>query len=311
MRKISVSDLKTFIQCRWKWHYTSPLMMNVTSSSKSSALQWGIDVHQWLDDYYSQGIVGDFEGWTQDILDAYVWNVGNKDRFEILETEQKYSISIPSWRIENIKFVWTCDGLVRDKDGDVWILEHKTTGSLPKDNAFLLMDNQALIYQYVMTQRFPDLKIKGTIYNYIRRKEPKIPEVLKKGSLSRRKDLVTTPSTIRKVLDENGLHIDDYQELIDFYNVKVSQDYFRRFTLAANKNRYEQAWQDALPVFDAMLEKNPLLYPTASTGILGCNTCQFMSVCLVRRRGGNWKNQLKANYVRANDRYKEIKVVSI
>lgn len=305
MRKVSVSDLKTFVQCRWKWQYTSPLMMNVTTVYKSFPLQWGIDVHEWLDRYYARGVKGNFKDWTQDIIDAYVRHVGCKDTFEILETERQYSIPIQGI---DANFVWTCDGLIRDKNEDVWILEHKTTATLPNDNAFLLMDNQALLYQYVMAQKFYDLNIKGTVYNYIRRKEPAIPKVLKSGSLSQRKDLVTTYETICKALInlEKPIRLGEYESLANHYLEKETEDYFRRFTLAANRKRYEQAWQDALPVFNAMLEKKPLLYPTASTGILGCNSCQFMSVCLVRRRGGNWKDQLKANHIRAKDRYKEI-----
>jgi hypothetical protein len=127
------------------------------------------------------------------------------DRYEILHVEEKLKLQIT----DGIVSTGVTDLVTRDKENgltNIW--EHKSTQYVPQDSV-RLRDFQTMLYAIKVRDQF-DINIDSVIWNYIRTKEPTIPEVLKSGGLTLRKDLDSTWEVYSATARRAG--IDPYEE---------------------------------------------------------------------------------------------------
>lgn len=95
--------------------------------------------------------------------------------WEILHVEEEFYFELGNGEV--ISF--TPDLVVRDRNGSIWIIDHKTT-SRGVEEGVPFGDMQALLYYAGVKALYPECK--GFIFNRIRKKIPSTPRLTKKGT---------------------------------------------------------------------------------------------------------------------------------
>jgi len=127
---------------------------------------------------------------TRGKADAGAWEILHVERW--LEYPLDKGIDTPT-RIDLI----TRDGMGRN-----WLWEHKSLNEFPPQTR-RMKDLQTTLYAALAEQAL-GLKIDGVVWNYLRTKTPTVPETLKSGLLSMRKDLDTTWGTYLVEIERLG-----------------------------------------------------------------------------------------------------------
>jgi hypothetical protein len=130
--------------------------------------------------------------------------------FAVLLVEEPFSYPL----IPGVNTVGTIDLVTRDRDGNIALWEHKTVRSIPRTMR-RLRDLQTTLYKAVAEQVFSETvpRVDLVIWNYLRTKPPSVPEQLKTGELSRRKNLDTTWAVYYEEILKLGLDPEDYEDM--------------------------------------------------------------------------------------------------
>lgn len=129
-----------------------------------------------------------------EMLEAYLEFAAREDDFVPLRHQGTPAIEIPFrvpvWtpkgtRCRGVYYSGTFDGVVRDRAGNLWVMEHKTAQSFPAEIT-LRLDEQAGLYLLAAYQLL-DEPPKGVIYNVVRKVSPSKArgEVVKRWKLIR------------------------------------------------------------------------------------------------------------------------------
>ena len=117
------------------------------------------------------------------------------------------------------------DLITRDRsNGRISLWEHKTVGEIPALDR-RLRDLQTLLYRRPAEKRY-GFMVDSVTWNYLRTKEPTIPDVLKNGGLSKRKDLDTTWEVYLELIKEHELDVNDYAEICSRLGLNREADAF-------------------------------------------------------------------------------------
>jgi hypothetical protein len=96
--------------------------------------------------------------------------------------------------------VYRPDLLVRDRAGDLWLVDHKTLRDFPSSpTTDLTYDDQIALYLWALRQE--GVPVVGAIHNYLRTRLPKRPAITKNGRLSRQA-VLTDEHTVREMVAE-------------------------------------------------------------------------------------------------------------
>lgn len=119
---------------------------------------------------------------------------------------------------QGIVFKGIIDKLAKDRQGRIFVMDHKTHKLIP-DESVRFSDIQTILYYWAA--RESGEKVDGVLWDYIRTKPPTKPELLKRGGLSRRKDADVDYDTLLETIRENDLDPDDYREELERASKKV------------------------------------------------------------------------------------------
>lgn len=191
-----------------------------------------------------------------------------------------------------IVFTGHIDKMPQDKYGRVWDLDHKSHKNIP-DAEDRFQDLQQVFYQWAMPlSGYP--KPTGVIWDYVRTKPPAIPETLKNGELTKRKNIDTDFDTYASEVLRLQLNPKDYSEILNQLKPRGQMDFFQRIQLPApNPELVKQIVQDAK---DSATEMRKL-GGVSKTRTLDrtCKQCEFQSLCSAELRG------LDASFIRKTD----------
>lgn len=294
--RISATEINEFLRCRRAWSYGSPNRGNFRPMEPATALWLGEGVHTALEEFYRDGTdpietfiryVATLKvGWEVEgvmvneatsskafklgvtMLQGYLARYGatpedDIDGISVLVTEQEFAVAIPEtadgWLVGRM------DGLLRDKIGRLWLLEHKTYSMLPDSTSTHVLNPQISCYVWA-TQTLinegafahlgiePGERIHGALYNGLRKKEPG-PQI--QHPLFMREWVTRSP-----------------QELEDFAAYLYA-------------------------VHEEMTNPNIRLYPTVAKH---CDWCSYKHPCITRFQGGDDEWVLQASYSKAEKR---------
>lgn len=191
MRKISNSEVATWLRCQRKYYYEFDL--NLQPNVQGQALSRGVLLHEILATYYQalkdggnhstamnigRGVLMQFMGQADqfaietvmevDRLLAGYWAFynGNPD-WEIIEVEKQYDVPIT----DDYEFSMRLDLLVKDrKTGDLAIVDHKTTYDFwqPED-----VELNGQFPKYIAALRANGIMVNKVIINQIRTRKIK------------------------------------------------------------------------------------------------------------------------------------------
>lgn len=198
------------------------------------------------------------------------------------ETKKPYELRVEVDLAPGIIFTGSIDKMPKDKHGRVWDMDHKSHKVIPDaENRF--SDLQQVFYMWAMPLcGYP--KPTGVIWDYVRTKPPAIPEQLKNGELTKRKNIDTDYDTYMAEIVRLGLNPKDYKEVLDILKPRGTMDFFQRVQLPAPsptlvKNVVEDAKATALEI-QRIGGKS-----TVRSINRDCKSCEFYELCQAEFRG--------------------------
>ncbi len=307
MRVVTFSEISTFKSCRLKHHLMYEELLAPRQPSRH--LRFGKAIHNGLHDFHIGGCemgIEEFaaklddeikilradpelELWDEDyqqfaeehelgraMLARYDAFNAAQEPLEVVELEYPFDVRLktPTGRKSRTEIAGKVDGIVKDGYGNMFILEHKTAGSIDsKYIANLDLDDQINAYIWALAELgYP---IKGVVYNVLAKWIPHPPELIKSGKLSTNKKQRTTFDLYMKAIEENGLAASDYTEMLDMLQVKGDKT-FLRLKVYRNKTEIErighELYQAARDMAKPSIYRNP--------GACKLNGCSVRSLCI-------------------------------
>lgn len=320
--EIHNSGISAFKECRRKWwlrnHY-KPQKIN-------DNLFLGSGVHYALEQFYRNGedLQKSFLNWfDEQMQELDVWEQqkdmlqdkkelglgmlehyskfaaeNDSDYFaEVIDTEIDFEIPVKNLKGNKTRctYAGTVDGLVKDKYGFYWILEHKTASRI--DTTHLPLDEQVVRYIWAMQEKL-DIEIAGVIYNIMLKKIPTKPKELKSGGLSKAKNIKTTFETYyNDLLNYYGslknIPIYDYQDILEDLR-KRDNEFFKRVKVEKTQHEIEDIAKRTYLEYKEMSNPNLKMFPTPSRD---CNwKCDFREVCISMNQGHDYDYLLEKEF---------------
>lgn len=193
---------------------------------------------------------------------------------------------------DKVTLIGYIDTVARDKNGRIWMVEHKTHKNFPKES-YRLSNFQAVVYCYAMPQiGLP--KPDGVMWDYLRTKPPTKPEVLKDGGLSKRKNIDTTYDTYLETILEHDLNPNDYREILDMLKSQGNDSFYQRIFYPAPESIMADIIRD---LRETSLEIYNLGEISKSRNLTkDCSWCSYYSICQAELRNLDTEFLLKAEY---------------
>ena len=328
--ELHVSDVRSFMECRQRWQFSSVLRLSLESQVPNRHLWLGRAIHYALAAYYGSvdrdpmalmlayrnwctkesdrlhAIPDMAQEWFQEMEEAIAlgegmlthylrWAPGHDD-FRVVMPEVQFRIPVPELGLidydadieHKVYFAGTCDGVIQDSDGKYWLIEHKTAASFPKDLGALYWDLQCSAYVWATKKdpRFVDMPIQGIIYNFLRKKEPTIPRVLKDGMLSQAANIDTTYEVYMAELVRTNQPAILYGEVLNRLRTLPNQ-FFTRAKIQHQGNELAIFERNLIAVGREMTDPRTAIYP--NPGMLGwkCSGCPFRDPCILVHTGND------------------------
>jgi len=183
------------------------------------------------------------------------------------------------------RFTGFIDKVAVDQQDRRWLMDHKFVATIPTaEDRF--SELQLLLYVWAWNETHPDEPLDGVCWDYARSKAPRVPEILKKGGLSKAKNIDTDPYTYQKAIADNNLNPNDYAEMLTHLDGKETTFYERVFLPKPTKKMIAIITDDFLETTREIQEKKkPKAHVTRSMSPFNCNTCEYRPVCEAEVRG--------------------------
>lgn len=179
-------------------------------------------------------MLGDLPQATRMIMEGYEFRYKDEPWELVIPPESKFEIEMET-RNFIIVFKGRIDLVVRDKLGQIWCVDHKTSKRFPNIDTYRALDPQLTLYPWALQKQY-GIKANGALYNYLRTKAPTKPKLLKRGGLSvqwANGKLHSTPLVFARTLRELGLdpkaHMEEYRAVVNdqayfFLRARVPRD---------------------------------------------------------------------------------------
>lgn len=240
------------------------------------------------------------------ITDRYFLHRGLTDaeEHEVLLTETSLSWNVTRRIVSNGRL----DLVTRDRAmGRIWLWEHKSTGNIPPMSV-RIRDLQTPLYNHKLAQRTAKVEIDGCIWNYLRTKEPTVPDLVYRGTkregLTRRGDLDSTWETYLQEIENWGLNEADYEDMQERLSPREHTVFFPRFEqviitdpevvlgdyrqVAKNIDRKRKAWERGTQI------------PIRTLG-RDCDYCEFNDLCMSMLINGDDTDVRRIRFRRAGE----------
>lgn len=317
METISYSEIKLARKCWKAWHYRYREYLRRKKPKRPTFI--GILLHEMLD-ALAKLRMDPNETWTPwTVLERY-----EKEYAKLWKEEQEEFGDIPAlaqaifegymrrWRGDGLRYlgselevkteltkgIWLkarLDKVVVDQQKRRFLMDHKFHRIIPgPEDRFA--DIQTVLYFWAYNSESPrSEKLDGLIWDYGRVKAPAIPEVLKRGGLSKRANIDTDVHTYRETLRENGIPEKGYRDILKKLEGK-ERTFFERVILPSPpKVMVESIVEDARAT--ALARKHIGKAPARSMSGFNCKTCDFRTVCEAEVRGLDAKFVRKRDYI--------------
>lgn len=279
-RTYSHNAIKTFQRCAKKWEYS--YIDKIIPKEPSIAMERGHTLHGLLELQYQSPPFPLPVGTSQedtDLLRRYFAKWGAEDdNWTILHIEEEFTFTVG---VYSVKFI---PDLVIEINGEVWIVDHKTTATIPDEwDPYNMTDFQHLLY--VAGLRALGYNVKGFLFNYIRTKPPSQPKLIKDGSrIADVRRVDTDYGTLKGFAEEHDMMGDmDVIARLSILN-NTADKFFQRHYLLVNDHAVKQMLDDVEGVLLNMEDAEALsTYPRHVIGNHGgsqaCARCPYQTIC--------------------------------
>lgn len=318
MFKTGFSKVQAWRSCNKKYEFS--VIRNLQAKRKPAQLLRGTILHEMLEARDHQQRAGNLllKASPGDIFLKYDTQYGR-----LFEAEREFygeNFMDDIWRIyrgyvrtwrEGLWKVLATEGLVQtqltpkilfeghydlrvDFNSRRWLVDRKSHKVIPtaeeRFNNF-----QLLLYVEAWNREHPARKeeVHGIIWDYLRTKAPTIPELLKGGQLTRRKDLDTDVHTYRKAIRDNDLDEEAYDYYLKELAARSVDRFYQRVTLPIpSREMVDTVVQEFTQTAEMM--RTAKHFPRNAT--YTCGRCEFFKLCNAELSGINAKFVEKSDY---------------
>lgn len=320
------SHSKTKLARRCLKAYKYKYIDRIRKKVKSKALVIGGLIHDCIDNYFKKGnYITVISAWkkkefnkmfreeqveyadiiplSKALIRGWISNF-EESEFEVVWTEKEGELEIA----DGIVLVYKIDALVQDQRERNWLMEHKTVNKMPGEE-FRINDAQVLLYREVLRQ-IDDTKISGVIWDYIRKKLPSKPELLKNGGLSQAKRIDTIPSVYLAEIKRHGLDPKGYTEILEHLEAKLNT-FYRRVKVPVKIGTGKTVMNELIATSNMLIMLENL--HSEGTDMFcrnitkDCSWCDYQPLCHAELRGDDTDWLLKHDYERKKDEKKKAK----
>lgn len=243
------------------------------------------------------------------------WAPQQDEWFEVLVTEQEFRIPIMHPDDHGIIAGYlpgTFDALIKAtsgiRKGKYYLVDHKTY-SIEMPDDFFFIDDQFITYVYAVNFLIANgalehfgiprhVRLSGLLYNGLRKKVPRYPQLLKSGGLSKAKNQDTTYEVYRAALKDEGLCENDYADILDFLKGKGNRFFKRHIVVVTETDQQlamERLWHE-----HREMSQHPTIYHTPSYDCAW--RCPFVPLCIAENAGADRDYLLETQYEQADPR---------
>lgn len=318
--RLSNSKVKTWRRCPKQYEYK--YVHKLQRKAKSLPLERGTWLHTMLQYHYdgegweaahkelTRGFnnlfyeereeFGDLPGETKRIMKNYLrhWNAEDK-RIVVVDSELDEIMTLPN----GLEFNFIIDLIVEDQDGGLWLWDHKTVKDF-MDADFHLLDAQLTRY-YWCAEHMGYTPLRGVVFNELRTKAPTIPQLLKKGGLSKAKKIDTDLYTFYNAIRRHDLDPNDYTEILQRL-ARQNDRWYRRTKLPKDKPVTRQLMAElTMSAREILRAQKTNEFPR--TPEKSCKwDCDFRDLCVTELHGGNIRPMIKQGF-QTRQRREELK----
>lgn len=233
------------------------------------------------------------------MMESYLWHY-KLDPWVIHEVELILECEFPDGAIYRGRI----DLLIENEFG-LWIVDHKNNKVLPR-NDFRLLDAQSGLY--IVAARKMGIPVEGFIWNYLRRKAPTIPELIKDGSRVSRWNTIDTdyPTAAKFFKAHPELRLGPYKAKLRRLKAQQYQhgepqtsSFFRRDVLEKNNDMLKRVWTEAYHTHKRMHQYFPQKNPDAVERVTNRSCgfeCSFTDICQAELLTGDASRLRRQNY---------------
>jgi hypothetical protein len=164
---------------------------------------------------------GDVPGDIAKLYEGYCRKYANED-LEYLAFEEFIALDL----VKDIRFIGYIDKRVKDSNGRMFLLDHKSHRVIPNDDQ-RFTDLQKVFYVWAFNHINSSKQATGFIWDYIRTKAPTVPERLKSGELSQAKNIDTDYWTYLGEIKKHKLDVSKYMDFLATLKKKADTRYIR------------------------------------------------------------------------------------
>lgn len=202
---------------------------------------------------------------------------------------------------KGISLVVKLDGLATTGDGRKMLVEHKTFKQMPSDD-HRWRNLQASIYKWAIDKL--KIKVDGMVWDYIRSKTPSTPQILKDGTISKKR-LDTLPEALRQFEKDQKMKV---PERILKTAIDNQKNYFIRNFTAFRSKTVEAVHADFVETAIEMKETHGT--KKAKTIDRHCDWCEYEPLCRAELTGSDINFIKKKEYTTSEQREKERELAS-
>jgi hypothetical protein len=249
--------------------------------------------------------LGDLPTDVERIMARYVSFYANDGlQYVVRKRGRKTELPVNFWMDPYTQFLGYLDAYPVDKQKRNWLMDHKVPKRMPDEDS-RYSDIQFAIYVWAAPQaRLPEPD--GIIWDYVKRNPPKIPEVLKDGSISKRKidsDYIAYMAMVRS----RSLDPKDYEEFAQ--NLPGGSKFlgldpfFQRVPLP-NPSRIlvRNIVDDFKTSVEEIRAQHSIERAATDRNITrNCKQCEYFSICSAETRGLDTEFLRKSEYITKGD----------
>lgn len=307
--RISNSSYKTLLRCEQQYVYKFVELLE--ARLVAIPLKLGTWMHLLIDAKYKKGdwkpehrklsrefnqmfdeqkaYYGPLPQQASHIMRGYDYHWRNDDQdWEFIDTELKLEVELNKGWV----YVAKVD-VVADNDEGRWLWDHKTFKAKAPTADYRIVDPQSALYDWAY-ERVTGIKPVGFMFNYLRTKLPTTPKLLKRGGISKAKNIDTNFYTLMAFLKKNDLDPADYREQLSAARSRDSLFYDRVFVprpTAVIRNLLA----DIVAKLPRIRELHEGARPTRTLTRDCQYSCAFHLLCLTELTDGN------GDYIRKHD----------
>lgn len=255
-------------------------------------------VNEWAKLFEEERIeLGDIPNDAFRIMRGYHYYYLESDkRYKTIATEVPFRVRLKGTMIVLVGII---DLIVLDTtDNSIWCFEHKTAKRDIPTEEFRITDVQTTVYIRVMQYLGPTLgyepsQVKGIILDYLKTTPPTIPEVLKNGTLSRRKikcDRYTYLECIKKIGGDPA----DYQDMLEYMDTNV---FYKRIPIVRTPEMEDIIIKDMITTGHQILMMSGTPHVTRNLSWT-CDRpkCEYRDLCIAEVQGYDTSTLIKLNF---------------